>query len=110
MEKYITLKVPLKKINEDDKLITYKLKFIDSCRFMVAPLSNFTDNLSKINKKECNSCKERENISTNCKYINHEDSRLIYKCIRCNNKSYKSIDDLKEKFSSIYRFCNNEKR
>ena len=69
MEKYITFKVLLKKINENGKLITHKLKFIDSYRFMPTSLSNLTDNLSEINKKECKSCKERENISINCKLL-----------------------------------------
>ena len=39
-EKYITFKVPLKKIIEDGKLITYKLKFIDSNRFMGTSLAS----------------------------------------------------------------------
>ena len=77
MEKYITFNVPLRKINENGKLITYKLKFIDSYRFMSTSLSNLTDNLSEINKKEC---KSRKNISVNCKYINYKDNRLICKC------------------------------
>ena len=64
MEKYITFKVPLKTINENGKPIIYKLKFIDSFRFMATSLSNLTDNLSEVNKKECKSCKERK------KYIN----------------------------------------
>ena len=64
MEKYITFSAPLKIINENGKLITYKLKLIDSCTFMQASISNLTDNLSEINKKECKSCKERkENLS-----------------------------------------------
>ena len=108
MEKYISFKVLLKKINENGKLITHKLKFIDSYRFMPTSLSNLTDNLSEINKKECKSCKERENISINCKCINHKDNRLIYKCKRCNSKSYKSIDALKEEFPNTYRFCNKD--
>ena len=87
MEKYITFKVPLKKIKENGILITYKLKFIDSCRFMAAPLSILTDNLSEVNKKGCKSCKERENISTSCKYICHTDDRLVYKCKKCHSKS-----------------------
>ena len=33
-EKYITFSVPLKKENDNGKKITYKLKFIDSCRFI----------------------------------------------------------------------------
>ena len=36
--------------NEDDndKTITYKLKFIDTCRFMRSKLSDLVDNLSGI--------------------------------------------------------------
>ena len=33
-EKYITFSVPIKKENENGKTITYKLKFIDTCRFI----------------------------------------------------------------------------
>ena len=43
-EKYITYSMPLKK--EDDEKITYKLKFIDSYRFMQTSLSDLVDNLS----------------------------------------------------------------
>ena len=50
-EKYITFSVPLKK--EDDGKITYKLKFIDSYRFMQSSLSNRVDNLSGVYDKEC---------------------------------------------------------
>ena len=39
-EKYITFSVPLKKENDNGKKITYKLKFIDSYRFMSTSLSN----------------------------------------------------------------------
>ena len=35
------------------KTITYRLRFIDSCRFMQDSLSNLVDNLSGINNKEC---------------------------------------------------------
>ena len=45
-EKYITFSVPLKK--EDDGKITYKLKFIDSHKFMQTSLSNLVDNLSGV--------------------------------------------------------------
>ena len=45
-EKYITFSVPNKKENYDDnKIITYKLKLIDSCRFMQSTLSKLADNL-----------------------------------------------------------------
>ena len=53
-EKYITFSVPIKKENDEDgKMITYKIKFIDSCRFIQSTLSDLADNLSEINNKDC---------------------------------------------------------
>ena len=46
-----TFKIPLMKENKDVKFITYKLKFIDSFRFMNRSLSDLVDNLSEINKQ-----------------------------------------------------------
>ena len=46
-EKYITLSVPIKKQLDNGKTITYKIKFIDSFRFMSSSLSNPVDNLSE---------------------------------------------------------------
>ena len=73
-EKYITFSVPIKKVIDNDndndsdndsdsdkdkdkgkdkvKTITYKLKFIDSCRFMQDSLSNLVDKLCEVNNKE----------------------------------------------------------
>ena len=51
-EKYITFSVPIKKEHDNGKTTTYKLKFIDSYRFMQDSLSNLVDNLSDINNKE----------------------------------------------------------
>ena len=45
-EKCITFSVPLKKENDNGEIITYKLKFIDSYRFMQTSLSDLVDNLS----------------------------------------------------------------
>ena len=59
-------------------------------------------------KKECKSCKEREKISINCTLIKLENNRLIYKCKKWNDISYKSVDALKEKFPNTYRFCNKD--
>ena len=53
-EKYITFSAPIKKEHDNGKIITYKLKFIDSCRFMQSSLSNLVDNLSEINNKQPN--------------------------------------------------------
>ena len=61
-EKYITFSVPLKKENDNGKKITYKLKFIDSYRFMSTSLSNLVDNLSGVYDKECKKCMERKKL------------------------------------------------
>ena len=58
-EKYITFSVPLKKKIKNIE-ITYRIKFIDSYRFMSSSLSKLVDNLSEgiHNNKcaDCNSC------------------------------------------------------
>ena len=51
-EKYITFSVPIKKEHDNGKTSTYKLKFIDSYRFMQDSLSNLIDNLSGIDNKK----------------------------------------------------------
>ena len=57
-EKYITFSVPIKKELDNGKTITYKLKFIDSFRFMSTSLSSFVDNLSeKLHSDKCKDCK-----------------------------------------------------
>ena len=57
-EKYITFSVPIKKkiINQNLE-ITYKIKFIDSYRFMASSLSKLVDNLSEgIHNNKCSDC------------------------------------------------------
>ena len=49
-EKYTPFSVPIKKENDNDKTITYKIKFIDSCRFLQSKLSDLVDNLSEMPK------------------------------------------------------------
>ena len=63
MKKYITFSVPIKKY-DDRKTIPHKLKFIDSFRFMPALLSNLADNLPEINKEECKTRMNGENIES----------------------------------------------
>ena len=57
-EKYITFSVPIKKkIDNKDLEITYKIKFIDSYRFMLLLLSKLVDNLSEgIHNNKCSDC------------------------------------------------------
>ena len=59
-EQYITFSVSLRK--EDDGKITYKLKFIDSYRFMQSKLSDLVDNLSGVYDKECKKCMKEKKL------------------------------------------------
>ena len=83
-EKYITFSVPIKKEVANNKKITFKLKCIDSYRFMQSKLSDLVDNLSKINKKECSKCMRKK---LECDYIGFKDNRLRYKCKKCKKNS-----------------------
>ena len=64
-EKYKTFSVPMKeevaKVNKEENeniiTISYKIKFIDSARFMASSLSNLADNLAKgIHVIKCKDC------------------------------------------------------
>ena len=68
--------MPLKKENDNDKKIKYKLKFIDSYRFMSNSLSNLVDNLSSVYDKECKKCMERKEIRLNCEFVGFKNDRL----------------------------------
>ena len=74
-EKYITFSVPIKKkIENTDLEINYKVKFIDSYRFMAMPLSKLIDNLSEgIHDNKCADCESCLN------YIKTKNKKLILK-------------------------------
>ena len=90
------------------KKLQYKLKFIDSFRFMATSPSNLVDNLSEIYKKECKTCEERRKIKSECNFIGLKNNRLYYKCKECNKESFKAISGLIEKFSNMHQFCNGD--
>ena len=70
MENYITFSVPIKKELNNGKTVTYKLKFIDSFRFMSTSLSEFADSTSGIFKsKDCKSCIEKMKINSGCFFV-----------------------------------------
>ena len=47
MEKHISFSVSIKKEHNNCETITYKINFIDSCRFMPSKLSDFVEELTK---------------------------------------------------------------
>ena len=103
--KYITFSVPIKKkIENKDLEITYKIKFIDSYRFMSSSLSKLVDNLSEgIHNNKCLDCK--------CclDYIKIKNEKLLLKCFNCNNYYKKKFNkDLIKNFKNTYSFCNND--
>ena len=104
-EKYITFSVPLKKKIENKNLeITYKIKFIDSFRFMPLSLSKLVGNLSKgIHNNKCADCK------SNLDYIKTKNEKLILECYNCKQRYRKKFNkELIKRFASTYEFCNNE--
>ena len=87
MEKHITFSVPIQKKCDNGKTITYKLRFIDSFRFMSTSLSELLDTMSRDFKSiECKSCTENN------------------RCEKCK----KLIEGLIKKFPSVYQFCNGD--
>ena len=109
-EKYMTFSVPIKKEitkkdkNGNDKItkISYKIKFIDSCRFMSTSLSNLVSNLSEgLHNDRCIDCKSCLD------YMTTKDEQLIFRCFRCKRNYEKEFDkELIQRFANIYEFCN----
>ena len=75
---------------------------------MARLLASLVDNLSEINNKDCKKCMQKNKIKSECQYIKHKDNRLIYKCNKCDDKSYRSVYDLTERFRNTYQFCNKD--
>ena len=104
-EKYITFSVPIKnKIENKDIEITYKIKNIDSFRFMATSLSKLVDNLMEdIHGDKCVDCK------SDLSYMKVMDETLIFRCFNCKKNYEKEINKkLIERFASTYKFCNND--
>ena len=109
MEKYITFYAPIKKKCDDGKNISYKLRFIDSFRFMSASLSDLIDNLPEFSYSiECKSCMEKIKITSECCLGRIKNNRLIYRWKECKKQWKKPIEGLIRKFPSIYQFWNGD--
>ena len=103
--KYITFLVPLKKKIENKNIeITYKIKFIDSFRFMSSSLSKPVDNLSEgIHNNKSADCK------SSLDYIKTKNEKLILECYNCKQRYRKKFNkELIKRFASTYEFYNND--
>ena len=104
-EKYITFSVPIKKkIDNKNIAITYKIKFIDSFRFMATSLSKLVDNLTdNIHNDKCIKCK------SNLCFVRAINEKLIFKCIDCEKEYEKEFNkELLERFANTYKLCDND--
>ena len=99
-EKYITFSVPIKKkIDNKDLEITYKIKFIDSYRFMASSLLKLVDNLSeKIRNNKCSDCgSDLDYIKITAKRmagpssLERKNEKLILECYNCKQRYKKSL-------------------
>ena len=82
-EKYITFSVPIKTELYNGKTITYKLKIIDSFRFMSTSLSKLVDNLSESYSKKC----RNKNCKSEYKFKVIKNNKLSYNCKKCRKNN-----------------------
>ena len=79
--------MPTKNELDNSKRITYKLKFIDSFRFMSSSLSNLVDNLSEsVHSDKCTDSKSCLD------YMSVKDDQLIFKCSKCSKNHNKDVN------------------
>ena len=100
------IKKEITKIDKDgnDKImkISYKIKFIDSFRFMSSSLSSLFEILSEglhsYQSIDCKSCLD---------YVITKDEQLIFRCFECKKNYKKDFNkELIKRFANIYEFCN----
>ena len=97
-KKYITFSVPIKKELDNGKPIAYKIKFIDSFRFISNLLPSLFDNLSEgLHSDKCTNCKSCLD------HMMFQDDQLIFRCFKCKKNFDKDFNkELIKRFPNIY--------
>ena len=98
----------MNKINKKNlkKVIIYNLKFIDSAKHMNSALSTLVDNLSEINKCDCEEIEDKD-IKIKIKIQKSTGKTIMHTtCKTCNSKQDQLLDTLIENFPSAYKLCN----
>ena len=97
-EKYITFSVPIKKEHDNGKPSIYRLKLIDSCRFMQSSLSNLVDDLPEINNKGT-----KNKFTDSMRSMTDSLSQSIDKVLEIDNKTSqnKFIDNMRSMIFSL---------
>ena len=96
-EKYITFLASIKKQLDNSKMITCKIRFKNSCRFMSSSLSSLVDNFADINCEKCDNKRE---------YIGFRDNHILLKCFDCIAWFIRDSKKLIKRFANTYEFCN----
>ena len=94
----------IKRKFDNSKSVTYKIKFIDSFRFMSSSLSSLVDNLSDgLHNDKC------KDFNSYLDYTTVEDNKLILKCFECKKNYKKDFNkDLVKRFLNIHELCNGD--
>ena len=90
--------------NENVITISYKIKFIDSARFMATSLSNHVDNLTEgIHRIKC------KYFDCFLEYESVKENSIKYKYLSFNEHYSNKIDEeLKSRFKNTFKFSNND--
>ena len=96
----VPFSVPIEKESDDGKPIVYKIKFIESFRFVSTSLSSLVDSLSDgLYNIKCKDANE----------LNFYDDKLVYRCFDCKtNYNINFNNKLIYVFSSTYNFCGGD--
>ena len=103
-EQYINFTVPIKKQLDNGESITYKIKFIDSYRFMPTSLSTLVDNLSEGLPSD-----KGIDCEFHPYYMLIKDDELIFRCFGCKKNYEKEFnEELIKRFANMYEFCDTD--